>query len=158
MRKIYIVITIVLISLIYYQFGYKRYFIYNVTKEKCVTIWPTWGNNCYVIPGKYFSPFTPDTNFIKTINNTNYIGVIWNTGDEYDFKLSFYNDFEISGLDDNIKVYANNDSLLWEYKILDSINVDKGIRTTNNMSDSIKKKFDYNYIDLNRIYGIKIFR
>lgn len=143
--------------LIYYQLDYKRHFISNTDKTKYFTIWCRYGNNCYIVPGKYYGVFPPSNNYIKTVNYRNYIGVIWDTKDNYQFKLSIYNDFEENNLNPNIKTYNSNDSLLLEYNILETFDLNRGKRIKNPDSETLKKKFDYNYIDLNRIFGIKIY-
>ncbi len=148
---------LIVFFIFYYQLDYKRHFVSNEDNTEFVTIWQRIGNDCYIIPGKYYSAFAPKGNYIKTVNFRNYIGVVWDTKDKYDYKISIYNKFEKKNLDANIDVYSSNDSLLLEYHILESLNIQKGIRIKNLDADSLKIVYDYNYIDLNRIYGIKVY-
>lgn len=154
--KIRRIILFVLIFVIYYQLDYKRYFISNKDKTEYFTIWQRLGNNCYIIPGRYFWIFPPRRNYIKTVNYINYIGVVWDTKDKYKYKIAIYNDFEKIKLQDNIKVYQKNDSLLLEYHILDTLDVQRGKRIRSKNEDSLLKVYDYNYIDLNKIFGIGV--
>ena len=69
MKKIKIIgvaFVIILLSLVF--FNQNRSFV-KLPNNKFITIWKTNGNVCYIIPGKYYSPFKP-INYIKT-NNTN---------------------------------------------------------------------------------------
>ncbi len=110
---------------------------------------------CFIIPGKYYSPFKPKDNYIQTVNHRNYLGILWNTYDEYDCKIYIYNEFE-NKLNSKIKLYENSDLLLKEYGILERVEFNgKRIYSTN--SKYLREKFDYNYIDMNRVYGIKVF-
>lgn len=149
---------IVVLLFIYYQIDYKRHFIHNEYRTESFTLWQRFGNNCYIIPGKYNWIFPPKNNFIKTVNYRNYIGVIWNTDDEFDYKVSIYNNYEPVNLNKRIKLYDSNDSLLLEYQILDTLIFEKGKRTRSDSSEYYSSLYDYNYIDLNRIIGIKVYR
>lgn len=156
-NKRLIVSIAILVSLVfYYQLDYKRHFVSNTSKTKFITIWQRLGNRCFIIPGKYYGVFSPSDNFIRTVNYKNYVGVIWNTGDDFTFKLSIYNKFEKVGLENDVQVYSSNDSLLFDYGILETLDVARGKREKSINSDSLKRIFDYNYIDLNRVYGIKV--
>lgn len=46
----------------------RRFFCVNGTS--CVTMWKTFNNTCYIIPGKYLSLFPPSKNFIRCNNET----------------------------------------------------------------------------------------
>jgi hypothetical protein len=113
------------------------------------------GNDCNIIPGKYFGFLPPKTNYIKTANYKNYIGIIWNTNDNFDFKISVYNDYKVIDWKCNAKIYSKNDSLLLEYNILDTLDFQRGIRLVNDSANYYMNKMDYNYLDLNRIIGIE---
>jgi len=39
---------------------------YCLSEDKCVTLWKRSVNECYVIPGKYYSVLTPSNNYIRT--------------------------------------------------------------------------------------------
>jgi hypothetical protein len=122
-----------------------------------LTIWQRIGNNCYIIPGKYYGIVPPSSNYIKTVNYRNYIGILWNTSDKFNYKISIYNKYQLHDLNSNVKVYPKNDSLLLEYKILDTLDYQRGKRISNDSANYYKKRSDYNYVDLNRIIGIKIY-
>jgi hypothetical protein len=146
-RKLILVLIVVLGFTFFYQLYYKRYFISNKDGSEVFTIWPRLGNDCLIIPGKYYSPFNPKDNFIKTVTHTNFIGVVWETGDSIKYKLSIYNSYEAFGIEKEIRIYSDNEQLLAEYDIL-------------NGSDSIefhRRRINYEYIDLNRVWGIKKF-
>jgi hypothetical protein len=144
------------VLLVYYQVDLKRHFISSDDNSKHFTIWRRTGNKCYIIPGRYFGIFPPKENYIKTVNFRNYIGVVWNTLDDYEYKISIYNDFEPVDLKENIKIYSRNDSLLLEYNILKELNYNTGKRIRSDSAEILEVKYDFKYIDLNQIYGIKI--
>jgi hypothetical protein len=159
MKKIIVSIAAVtIVAIIYYQIDYKRHFIGNKANTEFITIWQRVGNNCYIIPGKYYWMTAPKDNYIKTVNYRNYIGVVWDTYDKYSCKISIYNKFETKDLETSFDVYSSNDSLLLEYHILDTLDIQKGKRIKNPNADSLKRVYDYNYLDLNRIYGIRVYK
>ena len=147
---------IILVLILYYAIDYRRHFITD-GDNKSFTIWERVGNRCLIIPGRYYSPFKPSNGYIETVNYLNYIGVVFNTQDSFDYKLSIYNDFKPVSLSSKIKLYQNNDSLLLEYGILDSLDINKGIRIRSSQEEIYEKKYLYKYIDLNRFIGIKIY-
>lgn len=49
--------------------GESRKFFY-LDNNKCITVWKTWNNVCYVIPEEYYGLWKPSNNYLKT-NNTN---------------------------------------------------------------------------------------
>lgn len=151
-----IAVILVLGSVVYYQMFLKRYYVYNENKTESITIWPTGSNICYIIPGEYSSFFHPKNNYIETAAYKNYIGVVWNTEDEYEYKISIYNSYKPKNLNENIKIYSKNDSLLLEYKMLTSLNVDAGERIVSKERAYYKERFDYIYIDMVELFGIEI--
>ena len=157
-RRILILSLIGLILLIYYQLDYKRHFIHNKDKTEYLTIWQRLGYDCYIIPGKYNGIIHPKKNYIKTTNYRNYIGIIWNTSDNFNYKISIYNEYQLHDLNSDVKVYPKNDSLLLEFQILDTLDVQRGKRIKNDSADYYMKKSNYNYVDLNRIIGIKTYK
>ena len=42
---------------------------YCLDNGNCVTIWKTYNNICYIIPGRYYGIIRPSDNFIETSNN-----------------------------------------------------------------------------------------
>ena len=139
----------------YYQIEYKRYFVSSKDGTEYLTVWTSSNNECYLIPERYYSPFVPKENYIKTVNHRNYIGIVWDTKDPTKYKISIYNNYEVYNLDSSVKVYDGNDYLLKEYKI--SVTPESGETLSSDSLDQIKKHINYEYIDLNRIYGIKRF-
>lgn len=155
-RVVVAVVIITIAAIAYYQLDYKRHFIGNKNNTEFITIWQRIGNNCYIIPGKYYRVFAPKDNYIKTANYRNYIGLIWDTKDKWSYKISIYNEFEAKNFKANVNVYSSNDSLLLEYNMLKVLDHQRGKRIKNPNADSLKRIYDYNYIDLNKIYGIKV--
>jgi hypothetical protein len=149
-----IVIILVLLAA-YYQLDYKIDFIYSNDKSHVFTVWKRLGYNFYIIPGKYYLPYAPNDNYIYSSNQG--MSVLFNTNDSYHYKLSvFYKEIS-ENFDSKIKVYRNNDSLLLDYGILKELNINGSKRVYHKKKDSLRRALDYRYIDLNRIYGIKIF-
>lgn len=146
--RIILISFLCLCVILYYFLDYKRHFIFDSDGNKGFTVWPRVGNTCYIIPGKYYSPFVPKTNFIRTRTHTNYIGVVWDTGDATNYKLSIYNEYEINSLQNGIVIYDKNELMLSDYHI--SLNSDS--------SNYLKHAISYEYLDLNRIWGIKRFK
>lgn len=155
-KRVVVAVIIIIATTAYYQIDYKRHFISNKNNTEYITIWQRIGNNCYIIPGKYYWVFAPNNNYIKTANYRNYIGLVWDTKDKWTYKISIYNKFEKKNFEENVNVYSSNDSLLLEYNMLEVLDVQRGKRIKNPDADSLKKVYDYNYIDLNKIYGIKV--
>jgi len=153
--KRYLFFIGLILVFIYYQFYYNRYFIYNKDGTKVITIWKVQNYHTYIISGKYYSPFEPKSNYIYTTNQG--ISVLFNTKDSCDYKLSvFYK--EISpDFNPKVGIYKNNDSLLLEYGILEKISEDRSKRIYHKNEDSLIQYLDYKYIDLKRVYGIKVF-
>jgi hypothetical protein len=58
---IFIVVTVI-------WYGESRKF-FCLDNGNCVTIWKTYNNVCYIIPGRYYGIIRPSDNFIETSNN-----------------------------------------------------------------------------------------
>lgn len=157
-NKKIITLVSVLLLIVYYQLDYKRYFIESSDGKKVFTVWQRIGNNCYIIPGKYYLPFKPSKNYILTKNYRNYIDIIFNPLNENYADLSIYNDFEKHNLTSNINIFSNNDVMMYRYSMLEKYDPQRGIRVVAKDKKNLKIKYDYVSIDLNRIYGIKITR
>lgn len=154
-NKKYILLLIVILFA-YYHIDYKRHFIESTDGKKVFTVWQRIGNRCYIIPGKYYSPFKPSKNYIQTKNYRNYIGVIFNPINRKYADISIYNSFERIDLDNNINTYPNNDTMMHKYGILEKHDVRRGIRIVSKNEKILESKYNFVYIDLNRIYGIKV--
>lgn len=157
-NKKIITVVFVLLLIVYYQLDYKRYFIESSDGKKVFTVWQRIGNNCYIIPGKYYLPFKPSENYILTKNYRNYIDIIFNPLNGNYADLSIYNDFEKHNLESNINIFSNNDAMMYKYGILEKYDIQRGVRVVSKNEKILESKFDFIYIDLNRIYGIKITR
>ena len=71
----FLVFIIVIISLAIW-FGESRKF-FCLDQGMCITVWKTYNNVCYVIPGKYYGFFKPSSlNYIKTTNLSD-LDIIW---------------------------------------------------------------------------------
>ncbi len=151
-KKFKYLVFLFLLLFFYYQIDYKRYYIYSDDKTKCFTIWKRYGHHSYIIPGKYSSPFKPTSNYIYIRNQ--YIGVIFNTFDEYNYKLGIFPKKVSDDFDKKIRIFENNDSLLINYRILKIKNKDIRIYAEN--QKDLKKKYDYKLISLKTIYGINV--
>jgi hypothetical protein len=53
--------------LVFFWYGQKRNF-YCLDGDKCITVWKTYNNTCYIIPGKYYGVIKPQDNYILTTN------------------------------------------------------------------------------------------
>jgi|SRR5450432_2918417 len=69
MKRI-LIVSAALVILVAVWYGESRRF-FCVSDDKCVTVWKTYGNLCYIIPGKYYGILRPSDNFIKTSNTNN---------------------------------------------------------------------------------------
>ncbi|MDW3195742.1 MAG: hypothetical protein R8G66_25430 [Cytophagales bacterium] len=157
-KKLFALMLLITVSLAcYYFIGYRRFFLSDRTGEKYITIWTSSNNRCYVIPGKYYSPFKPSEDYIETLNHRNYFGIVWASDDSEKINLSIYNQYQIFGLDEGFKIYEDNETMLSNYGITRKINSSQGEEESKLLSDSIKREINYEYIDLNRFYGIKVF-
>lgn len=149
-KSIYIILILIVVF-VYYQIDYKRYFIYNLDKTKCFTIWKRNGHSSYVIDGKYLSPFTPETNYILIKNQS--IGVVFNTKDDFEYKLALHAK-EFKDYNNKVEIYSQKDSLLKRYGILLESNAFK--REYSDSKNELIDEYEYKLIDLKRIYGIKV--
>jgi hypothetical protein len=66
MKKM-ILFFFIVILLLFGWYGESRKF-FCLEDGKCITVWKTYNNVCYVIPGKYYGLWAPSNNFIKTSN------------------------------------------------------------------------------------------
>jgi len=68
MKRIIIMVLSVFVLFVVWL-GESRKFIY-LDNNKCITVWKTLNNVCYVIPEEYYGLWKPSKNYLKT-NNTN---------------------------------------------------------------------------------------
>lgn len=138
----YIWITIAALS-IYVIVDYRREILSSKNGDKQLTFWCRIGS-CYIIPGKYYWPWLPKNNYIRTKLYRNGIGIVWMTGDDQDIKISFSNEYSIFELDSRIAIYESNEILMKEYGILDSVN---SFNRRNHYNDSAQYYIDEcNYV------------
>ncbi len=78
MRKI-VLITSFAILIVVTWFGESRKFI-CLDQGKCVTVWKTYNNTCYIIPGKYWGFTRPISNNYVQTTNLGSLDVIWQNG------------------------------------------------------------------------------
>ncbi|MCY1518567.1 hypothetical protein D9M68_532880 [compost metagenome] len=72
-----ILIIFLVIGLGLVWFGESRKF-YCLDNDRCVTVWKTYNNTCYIIPGKYYGILKSADNYIQTTNIDN-VDIIWST-------------------------------------------------------------------------------
>lgn len=46
--------------------------VYQVEKDKYITVWKRVGGDCYIMPYRYYGLTLPEDNFIKTYNKSNF--------------------------------------------------------------------------------------
>jgi hypothetical protein len=74
-RLLLCVFIIVALMAIWYGQSRKFFCLHN---GKCVTVWKTYNNVCYIVPGKYYGILKPSDNFIET-SNTNQLMIFFTT-------------------------------------------------------------------------------
>ena len=72
-KKRWIITFSILLLVIF--FVEKRSF-YCLENGKCITVWKTLNNVCYVIPYEYYGILKPSDNYIQT-TNLSYISIYW---------------------------------------------------------------------------------
>ncbi|HEY8398213.1 MAG TPA: hypothetical protein VIK80_09745 [Flavihumibacter sp.] len=68
MKKV-ILFVVILIGVLLLWYGESRKFI-CLNNGTCITVWKTFGNTCYIIPGKYYGITSPSVDHIRTTNTT----------------------------------------------------------------------------------------
>lgn len=59
------ILGVIVLSAVWY--GESRKF-FCLSNGRCITVWKTYNNTCYIIPGKYYSPSKPSLNYIESTN------------------------------------------------------------------------------------------
>jgi hypothetical protein len=75
-RLLFYLAILIAVAMIWY--GESRKF-FCLDNGKCVTVWKTYDDVCYIIPGRYYGIFRPSDNFIQS-SNTNFL-TIYFTGE-----------------------------------------------------------------------------
>lgn len=68
MKRVLLLSTLIAIILICYGESRKFFCLEN---DKCITVWKTYNNICYIIPGKYYGVLRPSKGYIQTLNTNN---------------------------------------------------------------------------------------
>lgn len=101
-------IFLILLIAIPIWYGESRSFLCT-DNGKCVTVWKTYNNICYVIPGKYYGLLKPfSRNYIKTTNRSSGVDLIWRAG----------SDTVLAQVDDDSQIFnnASNKTTIVNYK------------------------------------------
>lgn len=69
MKKIFLWILIFSALILALWVESRKFFC--LSNRNCVTIWKTYNNVCYIIPGKYYGLTKPAGNFIESTNTNN---------------------------------------------------------------------------------------
>lgn len=69
MKRVLFFLSVVIILLFIWYGESRKFFCFD--DGKCLTVWKTYNNVCYIIPGKYYGMFKPSKNFIKSSNTDN---------------------------------------------------------------------------------------
>jgi hypothetical protein len=65
-----LLITVIVVAGLLTWYGESRHF-YCLDNGKCITVWKTYNNVCYIMPGKYYGIIKPSDNYIQTTNTNN---------------------------------------------------------------------------------------
>jgi len=105
MKRILLFFTLVIV-LIMIWFGESRKF-FCLGDGNCVTVWKTYNNVCYIIPGKYYGIVKPSEQYIES-SNTNLITIYFSK----ELPNAFI--FQSSG---EMKIYngGNREFLFYDY-------------------------------------------
>lgn len=67
-RLLFVFLILIVLTLVWY--GESRRF-FCVDNGNCITVWKTYNNVCYIIPGKYYGIIKPSQNFFQSTNTNN---------------------------------------------------------------------------------------
>lgn len=101
---------LVLVSVFLLWMGQRRTFL-CIGEGRCVTVWKTYGNKCYLIPGKYYGLIEPMRSHATT-SNIALVGFIWPSDPDI-LLLSSGTDTHISNKkgDIQLRLYSVNKQL-----------------------------------------------
>lgn len=101
---------IALVSAFLLWLGQRRTFL-CVGDGRCVTVWKTYGNKCYLVPGKYYGVTEPECSHATT-SNTAMVDFIWPSNSNT-FILSSGSEAQISNRvgDIQLQLYSENQQL-----------------------------------------------
>lgn len=66
--KRFLLYSVIVIFLSVVWYGESRNF-FCLDNGRCVTVWKTFNNVCYIIPGRYYGILRPSDNFIESSNS-----------------------------------------------------------------------------------------
>jgi hypothetical protein len=72
MKKIFLFSSLLLIPILIWYGESRRFFCLD--NGDCITVWKTYNNVCFIIPGKYYGIVRPSNNYIES-SNTNLLTV-----------------------------------------------------------------------------------
>jgi hypothetical protein len=73
MKKLFLY-TIITLAVLSFWFGESRHFY--CLDNRCITVWKTFNDVCYIVPGKYYGLLKPSGSFIRT-TNTNLLSIFF---------------------------------------------------------------------------------
>ncbi len=138
----------VFILFLYYQIDYKRYFIESSDGSKVFTVWVRYFEYCYIIPGKYYLPYLPKENYIKTDGWKNYLDVVFKPQNKDKYAIAIYQEFKKFNFDKGIRLFKSQKSLEAYY----------GMDDARISREDKLKSLEYVYVDMDEIYGIRVVR
>jgi hypothetical protein len=115
MKKILLAFLVLLILFLAWYGESRKFFCLG--NGRCITVWKTYNNTCYIIPGKYYGLIKPSSHSYLKTTNTNTLDIIWEANlnsiivnaDDKSFTVNnFPKSIQIVRYDLNKK---NNDSL-----------------------------------------------
>jgi hypothetical protein len=74
LTRLVLSIGVLILALVAWM-GQRRTF-YCISADKCVTIWKTYNNKSYIVPGKYYGVIEPSRSHVVATNVSS-IAVIW---------------------------------------------------------------------------------
>jgi hypothetical protein len=146
MKKIGL-ISFLFLVVVLFLYGESRKFFY-LEDGRCITVWKTYNNICYVLPGKYYGLIKPSVhNYIKT-NNINNLDIIWTKNNDSLIVNFENNDASIFNSGKGVKIV--NYTLNQKYNDSAFTYVDRGYRRYRNQVDYMSIFLKDNYaIDKN---------
>jgi hypothetical protein len=80
MKRLLLIFSILIIVVLIWYGESRKFFCLN--NSKCVTVWKTYNNVCYIVPGKYYGLIKPSSrSYIKT-TNVNNLDIIWKSSSD----------------------------------------------------------------------------
>ncbi|MCF2489884.1 hypothetical protein [Dyadobacter sp. CY347] len=121
---------------------------YCLPNGQCVTVWKRMGNNCYIIPDKYYGIFTPSLSHIET-SNTQYLTLYFN--DNYPKSIVVRNQGNITGKREiKIIIYPYGD---WKLSGYSEDNRSVFYERNARKFRDVKAHIDYIDLDIKENYG-----